>query len=206
MDLLIEEIRDCRQCQAVLPHPPRPVVQLGAQASILIIGQAPGRRVQASGVPWDDASGERLRDWLGVSRDLFYDRTRFALVGMGFCFPGSSPRGDLPPRPECAPTWHERILDELPEIRLVALVGRYSQARYLGSSDVAGNVERWQEWSAQRRFPLPHPSPRNRGWLKRRPWFSEAVLPALRIAVDRALAGDGAPLRLAALQQLRNRG
>jgi uracil-DNA glycosylase len=197
LDALVAEILGCRRCEAVLPHPPRPVLRVGAQASVLVIGQAPGRRVHVSGVPWDDPSGERLRDWLGVSPECFYDPRRFAIMGMGFCFPGTGLRGDLPPRPECALAWHAKLLQWLPQIRLVALVGRYSQTHYLGSSDVAGNVQRWGQWSAQGLFPLPHPSPRNRGWLKTRPWFTEEVVPALRRAVDGALAGEGAPLPLA---------
>ena len=177
---LLDEIRACTRCAAELPHGPRPVVQAARSARMLIASQAPGRRVHASGVPFDDPSGDRLRDWLGIDRDVFYDASRIAIVPMGFCYPGSSSSGDLPPRPECAPAWRERLLAELPELELTLVVGRYAQAYHFGpSASLTDRVKAWRDtWP--HRVPLPHPSPRNNRWLRENPWFEAEVLPTLR--------------------------
>lgn len=185
---LLADVRSCDVCRAHLPHDPRPVVQLGRGARIVIIGQAPGRRVHESGVPWDDPSGVRLREWLGVTDDVFYDPGRVALVPMGFCFPGTGPSGDLPPRPECAPTWHERLLAELPIDRLEVIIGRYAQARYVPDAGptLTDTVRRWRSYLPAR-IVVPHPSPRNRRWFTRNPWFAAEMLPAVRARVAEVL-------------------
>lgn len=183
---LIDAIQACTACAAHLPLGPRPVVRLGSSARLLIIGQAPGTKVHASGVPWADASGERLRQWMGVDRTAFYDTTRIAIMPMGFCYPGRGKGGDLPPRPECAPLWHERVRAQLPNIALTLLIGQYAQARYLncGKQSLEDTVRDWQHHLRQGYLPLPHPSPRNTLWLKRRPWFEVEVVPALRAALS----------------------
>ncbi len=189
--LLSDEIAACRVCTAHLPLGPRPVVRAGdARARVLVIGQAPGTKVHASGVPWDDASGHRLRTWLGVTADDFYDQTKFAIVPMGFCYPGRGKGGDMPPRPECAPLWHDRILAELPSIRLTLLIGTYAQARYLGGrrkATLGETVRAWQDYVDDGFLPLVHPSPRNAIWLKRNPWFEAEVVPYLQNAVAEVL-------------------
>ena len=168
---LLTEIRGCTLCAAHLAAGPRPIVQFSATASIVIIGQAPGTRVHESGIPWDDASGERLRDWTGLKPDIFYDAARVALVPMGFCYPGTGPSGDLPPRPECAPTWHDGVMAVLPIRRLTLLVGSYAQARYLPSTKRQSLTERVADFQTHLSsyFPLPHPSWRSAGWMKRNP-------------------------------------
>ena len=182
------DIAACRVCAAHLPAGPRPVVQFGASARIIIIGQAPGRRVHESGVPWDDASGERLREWTGLAPRQFYDAGTVALVPMGFCYPGTGASGDLPPRPECAPLWHERVLAVLPADALVLLVGSYAQDRYLPQARKLSLTDRVRGFAAfgPRFLPLPHPSWRSTGWMARNPWFAAEVLPALRHAVRAA--------------------
>jgi len=181
-----DEIAACRLCAArfattVTGHQPRPVVWFGPDPRILICGQAPGMRVHTSGVPFDDPSGDRLRVWMQVSRDEFYDRSRVAIVPMAFCFPGYDAKGsDLPPPKICAGTWHGRVMRTLPEIPLVLLVGGYAQRWHLGgSAGVAETVSDWRR-HAPRCFPLPHPSWRNTGWLRRNPWFETDLLPMLR--------------------------
>ncbi|MCG8592175.1 MAG: uracil-DNA glycosylase family protein [Proteobacteria bacterium] len=178
---LLREIAACRLCAAELPDGPRPVLQAHGRARILIAGQAPGRRVHASGVPFDDPSGDRLREWMGIDRESFYDPKRVAVVPMGFCYPGSGRSGDLPPRPECAATWHETLLRSLKHVKLTLALGQYAQAYHLDdrAATVTQTVREWQHhWP--RYLPLPHPSPRNRAWFARNPWFEREVIPALR--------------------------
>lgn len=188
---LLREVRACTICTAHLPLPPRPVLQAGAKARILIAGQAPGRKVAASGVPFDDASGDRLRAWMGIDKAAFYDPDFIAILPMGFCYPGAGTSGDLPPRPECAATWRVRLLEQLPSIRLTLVIGKYAQAWHLRPERAGANltttVAAWREHGAQV-LPLPHPSPRNNGWLQRNPWFAADVLPELKTRV-RALQG-----------------
>ena len=187
---LLSEIRQCRLCAHHLPHGPRPVVQAGAQARLLIVGQAPGRRVHDTGVPWNDPSGERLRDWLGMSSDVFYDTAQVAIVPTGFCYPGKGRSGDLPPRPECAPAWHPPLLTAMQQLQLRLLIGRYAQAYYLGENAKASLTETVAAYGQYlpRYFPLPHPSPRNRAWWLATPWFEQDVLPVLRRLVAQALS------------------
>jgi uracil-DNA glycosylase len=191
-ETLLKEIRACTVCAGALKDGPRPVVQFASTARVVIIGQAPGARVHASGVPWDDPSGHRLRDWTGLGEDEFYDPARVALVPMGFCYPGKGASGDLPPRPECAPLWHERIFGVLKERRLTLLVGSYAQARYLQrhGKRKPSLTEAVRDFESQGPglFPLPHPSWRSGIWMSRNPWFEAEVLPALRSAVRKALA------------------
>jgi len=179
---LLEEVRACRLCEAHLPLGPNPVVRAGQSARLLIVGQAPGTRVHETGIPWNDPSGDRLRDWLQMDREAFYDENQIAIIPMGFCYPGRGKGGDLPPRPECAPQWHERLLAELPDLQLTLLVGQYAQKYYLPSpgKTLSDNVRDFQRALQSGYFPLPHPSPRNRLWLRQRPWFEEQVLPVLR--------------------------
>ena len=179
---LLAEVRACRLCAGSLPLGPRPILQVHVKARILIAGQAPGRKVHESGVPFDDASGDRLRDWLGVDHDTFYDARKVAILPMGFCYPGTGPSGDRPPRPECAPAWRERLLALMPHLQLTLVVGQYAQAWHLppaGGASLTDTVRAWRDgWP--RVLPLPHPSPRNNLWLKRNAWFARDVLPALR--------------------------
>lgn len=189
LDSLLTQIRACRLCEAHLPLPPRPVLRASESARLLVVGQAPGTLVHASGIPWSDASGMRLRSWLGLDRDEFYDESKVAIVPMGFCYPGSGRNGDLPPRPECAQTWHPKLLPMLPDIRLVLAIGHYAQVYFLGASrkkSLTDSVRAWQDY-APRYFPLPHPSPRNIAWFKHNPWFDAEVVPALRKRVAAAL-------------------
>lgn len=186
---LLARVRACRLCEAALPLGPRPVLQADPRARVLIAGQAPGRRVHASGVPFDDPSGERLRDWLGIDRTVFYDPARVAILPMGFCYPGSGRSGDLPPRRECAPAWRQPLLDVLPALQLTLVLGRYAVAWHLGpeAGSLTDAVTDWRRhWP--RRIALPHPSPRNRAWLVRHPWFEAELLPALRERVAQVLA------------------
>lgn len=186
---LLAQVRECTICAPHLPLGPRPVLQAHEESRVLIAGQAPGRRVHASGVPFDDASGDRLREWMGVDRATFYDPRFVAILPMGFCYPGSGRSGDLPPRGECAPAWRERLLERLPNLRLTLVIGAYAQAWHLPDADptVTGTVARWRDFLPAI-IPLPHPSPRNRLWLLRNPWFEEEVLPAVRRRVTEALA------------------
>jgi uracil-DNA glycosylase len=189
---LLAEIRACTLCRAHLPLGPRPVVRGAATARLLIISQAPGTRVHESGLSFDDRSGDRLRDWLGLDRAAFYDESRVAIMPMGFCYPGRLPAGgDAPPRPECAPLWHARLLAAWPEVRLTLLVGTYAIAYYLGrraAPTMTATVARWREF-LPRELPLPHPSWRTTGWERRNPWFAAELLPELRRRVGDALAG-----------------
>lgn len=187
---LLTEIRGCRVCVAHLPNPPKPVLRADPSAKILIVGQAPGRRVQASGIPWDDPSGVRLREWLGLTPAQFYDEQTIAILPTGFCYPGKGTSGDLPPRPECAPLWHPRLLPALPALRLTLLIGRYAQAYYLGGRARRGLTETVAAYAdyLPEFFPLPHPSPRNVAWFKCNSWFQHDALPALRRRVATTLA------------------
>jgi uracil-DNA glycosylase len=188
---LLFEIRACRICAAHLPHGVRPVVRASATAKICIVGQAPGIRVHNSGIPFSDPSGDRLRDWMGIDRDIFYDESRIAIVPMGFCFPGYDANGaDKPPRKECARHWRERLFEALPPFRLTLLVGSYAQRWHLGQSakdKVSETVRAWRDY-APRYIPLPHPSWRNNAWLKKNPWFHDDLLPYLRRRVRRLLS------------------
>jgi uracil-DNA glycosylase len=189
---LHEEIKACTLCSEHLPLGPRPVVQFSESSRILIIGQAPGTKVHASGIPWDDDSGDRLRDWLGLDKPAFYDADKVALMPMGFCYPGKAKGGDAPPRKECAPQWHEDILQTLPDDRLILLVGSYAQAQYLPQTrrqSLTDRVRQGEQLSEALGpvIPLPHPSWRVRMWMKRNPWYEEDALPDLRQRVSHIL-------------------
>lgn len=191
LDALLAEIRACRLCEARLPLGPRPVLQASSSARLLIVGQAPGTKVHASGVPWTDASGVRLRRWLQLDEATFYDAARVAIVPMGFCYPGRAGSGDAPPRPECARTWHPHLLPQLAQVELTLLVGRHAQQGVLGERakpTLTDTVRAWREY-APRAIPLPHPSPRNVAWFQAHPWFEDEVVPALREHVHAVLAG-----------------
>lgn len=203
-EALIETLRDsiarCRICRDTplkgegdrLPHEPRPVAVISAKAKILIAGQAPGLRVHESGLPFNDASGDRLRRWLNVDRDMFYDADRFAIVPMGFCFPGYDERGsDLPPRRECAPRWRDEVMSAMPQIELVLAIGQYAQAYHLGErrkKSMTETVQNWRNYLQSNTgipvLPLPHPSWRNTSWLRKNPWFEQEILPTLRQHVE----------------------
>lgn len=205
LDDLLQRIARCRICRDMpmgrpLPHEPRPVLRAHETARIAICGQAPGTRVHASGTPFSDPSGERLRDWMGVTREEFYDVRRVAIVPMGFCFPGHDAKGgDLPPRPECAPAWRAQVMAHLSRLELVLLVGQHAQRWHLGplaGRGLSATVRDWRAILARSRrpryIPLPHPSWRNNAWLKANPWFADELLPVLRQEVRRALrAGSG---------------
>ncbi|MDH3646572.1 MAG: uracil-DNA glycosylase family protein [Gammaproteobacteria bacterium] len=187
---LLAEVRACTICKADLPLGPRPVLQLHPKARILIAGQAPGRKVHESGVPFDDPSGKRLREWLGVTPEVFYDSKQIALLPMGFCFPGSGKSGDLPPRPECAPAWRDRLMAQLRHLELTVVLGRYAQTYHFDSKGMSLTdlVKSWRSHWPQA-VPLPHPSPRNNLWLRRNPWFETELVPALRKRVT-AILGE----------------
>ncbi|MFS1522670.1 uracil-DNA glycosylase family protein [Microbulbifer sp. 2304DJ12-6] len=189
LSALLAEIRACHLCEAQLPLGPNPVLQAAGSARLLIVGQAPGTRVHASGIPWNDPSGNRLRNWLSIDRETFYDVSRIAIIPMGFCYPGRGKGGDLPPRPECAATWHQRLLAQLPNVQLTLLVGQYAQRHYLPHwyGSISENVYHFRDALPAGYFPLPHPSPRNTLWLRRRPWFEEAVVPELRQHIHKIL-------------------
>jgi len=185
LDTLLAEIRACRACAGVLGHEPRPFVAASPTARLLIIGQAPGSKVHASGIGWDDDSGDRLRGWLGLDRTAFYDTGVVAQMPSGFCYPGKGQGGDLPPRPECAPRWHDRLLSQLPHVSLTLLVGLHAQKRYLPrgfAPNMTEAVHRWQD-APPGLFPLPHPAWRSRLWMARNPWFEAEVLPDLRARI-----------------------
>lgn len=182
LERLLVEVRDCRVCEAHLPLGPRPVLQVGRSARILVVGQAPGVRVHASGIAWDDASGDRLRNWTGLDNALFYNPSIVAIIPMGYCYPGRGAGGDLPPRRECANLWLDRLLAQLPSIELTLLIGLHAQRHFLGpkrKATLTQTVKSWREF-APNQFPLPHPSARNTPWFQRHPWFVQDLLPALR--------------------------
>lgn len=191
LDTLLADVRACRVCEAHLPLGPRPVLQAGASARVLIVGQAPGARVHASGVPWDDRSGERLRDWMGIDVQRFYDASAVAIVPMGLCYPGRAASGDAPPRRECAPLWLDRLLAELPQVELTLLVGAHAQAHFLrgtGHTSLTATTRNWRS-HLPNVLPLPHPSPRNIAWFKANPWFDDELLPVLQRKVRRLISG-----------------
>lgn len=190
---LLGEIRACTVCAAHLEHGPRPIVQASTKSRIVIIGQAPGRRVHESGIPWDDPSGRTLRRWLGLTDEQFYDPSIVAIVPMGFCYPGSASSGDNPPRPECAPLWHERLLNELPADRLDIIIGMYAQKRYIldRENTVTTTVARWADYLPDK-VVLPHPSPRNQHWLTKNPWFETETVPAIQTRIAEFLGSDPA--------------
>lgn len=191
MDTLLEKILRCEVCKDHLPLGPRPVVQLSNQSKIIIIGQAPGRRVHETGIPWNDASGKKLRLWMGVDDATFYDPGIFSIMPMGFCYPGKAASGDMPPRPECAPLWHPQILKNIKGSPLLLLIGQYAQRYYLkknAKANLTETVRAYKEYLPQY-FPLPHPSPRNQNWVTINPWFMEKTVPELqeriRLAIGR---------------------
>lgn len=187
LDDVAAEARACTLCAAHLPLGPRPVFRVSATARLLIIGQAPGTKVHATGIPWNDPSGERLRGWLAMDRATFYDEARIAILPMGFCYPGRLPNGgDAPPRPECFPHWHHRLRAPMPNIRLTLLIGTYAQAAMLGKGTMTDRVRDFAAYLPSQ-FPLPHPSWRTNAWERKNPWFTERALPALRQAVIAAL-------------------
>ena len=182
MDKLLSEIRNCTICKDFLPNSPRPIIQASKSSKVVIIGQAPGLKVQNSGIPWDDASGNNLRQWLGVSKQTFYDEKIFALIPMGFCFPGTGKSGDLPPIPECAPLWHQQVLQSIPDAKLTLLIGQYAQNYYLKNSSkktLTETVKNYNEYLPDF-LPLPHPSPRNNIWQKKNSWFKECLIQVLQ--------------------------
>jgi len=189
LDTLLAEVRACTLCAKHLPHGVRPVVQLHAQARILVVSQAPGRRVHGTGVPFADASGDRLRHWMGITREVFYDPERTAILPMGFCYPGSGGSGDLRPRPECAPAWRERLLEHLRHLEVTLVLGRYALGYHLADTPLplTETVRRWRTyWPSV--IPLPHPSPRNNLWMRRNPWFEAELLPSLRERISEVLS------------------
>jgi uracil-DNA glycosylase len=189
MKKLLQQIRSCENCIHFLPCPPRPVIQAGVAAKILIIGQAPGAKVQASGIPWDDASGNELRRWLGVDKEQFYNPNLFVLMPMGFCYPGKGKSGDKPPRPECAPLWHNKVLAKLKNVQLTLLIGQYAQNHYLlnnSNATLTDTVKNYKKFLPEF-LPLVHPSPRNRIWQKKNPWFEKKIVPYLQEATKEYL-------------------
>jgi uracil-DNA glycosylase len=185
LEALLADVRSCRLCENLLPLGPRPVLRAAASARILIVGQAPGARVHASGIPWDDASGVRLREWMGLDPAEFYDASRIAIIPMGFCYPGRGRSGDLPPRPECARLWHDALLARLPRIELTLLVGWHAQRHFLGRRRKPSLTETTRAWRdfAPDCIPLPHPSARNTPWFRSHPWFERELLPVLRARI-----------------------
>ena len=178
----MQEIHACSICKEYLPHGPNPVLQAGKNARLLIIGQAPGKKVHESGIPWDDASGNQLRKWLGIDKDIFYNPDIVALVPMGFCYPGKGTSGDLPPRPECAPQWHNALLSNMTQVQLTILIGQYAQNHYLAKNrkeNLTSTVQAYKQY-LPKYLPLPHPSPRNRFWLYKNLWFEAELVPILQ--------------------------
>jgi len=186
---VLTRIRSCTVCANNLPEGPRPIVQASSQSKIVIIGQAPGSRVHASGIPWDDPSGKRLRSWLAVSKEQFYDPEIFCLLPMGFCYPGRGKSGDLPPRLECAPLWHDEVLSRMQNVKLTILIGQYAQKRYLGGrakNSLTETVKNFKEYFPEY-LPLVHPSPRNAIWQKKNPWFDTEIVPSIQQVVKGCL-------------------
>jgi uracil-DNA glycosylase len=190
MEKLLQQIRSCTICQDFLPNLPKPIIRASKKAKVLIIGQAPGQKVQDSGIPWDDASGKELRRWLGVGSEQFYDTSLFAIMPMGMCFPGTGKSGDLPPRKECAIAWHEKVLTKMPNIKLILLIGKYAQDYYLKESvkeNLTETVRHYKEYLPTY-LPLPHPSPRNNIWQAKNKWFALKILPTLKLDIQKILS------------------
>ncbi len=189
LDNLLNEVRACRICETELPLGPNPILRAKRSAKILIVGQAPGVKVHESGIPWNDPSGKRLREWMKVDEQTFYDPAKVAIIPMGFCYPGKGSSGDLPPREECAPMWHKKLLTHLPNIKTTLLIGQYAQKYYLSDSKSASVTETVMNWKHYMPdyFPLPHPSPRNTLWLKKNSWFEQKTIPQLRKYLRAAL-------------------
>lgn len=184
LEEILKKIEKCNICTS-LPYGPKPILQVHSNAKILIIGQAPGVKAHQSGVPWDDASGERLREWMNISKEIFYDKSLIAILPMGLCYPGKGEKGDLPPRSECYPKWHEMVIKSLPHLELILLIGSYSQNIYLKKikkKSLTDTVRSYAEYGP-RHFPLPHPSPLNNIWLSKNKWFAEEVLPAFKLKI-----------------------
>ena len=194
LDKLLADIRACTLCADFLPEGPHPVVQAHRSSRILVVGQAPGIRVHETGIPFNDPSGDRLRDWMGIDREIFYDATKVALVPMGFCFPGSAKYGDVPPPPICAETWRDKLMAQLPNVQLTLVMGQHAHKWHLPKrhKTLTENVRAWRSYGDEL-IPMPHPSPRNNIWLKKNPWFAEDLLPVLKAWVDEALNGTAHP-------------
>ncbi|KGO83166.1 IclR family transcriptional regulator [Flavobacterium beibuense F44-8] len=189
MNELLSQIQQCTQCKEQLPFAPKPVVQAHTDSKIIIIGQAPGLKVQNSGIPWDDQSGNELRRWLNVTKEQFYNPELFALIPMGFCYPGRGKSGDLPPRPECAPLWHQKLLETITNPQLILLIGQYAQKYYLGNKlkpTLTDTVKAYSEFLPHY-LPLVHPSPRNKIWQKKNPWFEQEIVPQLQVITGKVM-------------------
>ena len=192
MKEVLKKIRKCEVCISHLPLGPRPVLAASSKSKIVIIGQAPGTKVHQTGIPWDDPSGKQLRKWLDITDETFYNEKEIAIVPMGFCYPGKGKSGDLPPRPECAPLWHQQLLDKMPNVKLIILIGMYAQKYYLkneAKKTLTETVKNYQDYLPNY-FVLPHPSPRNRFWLTKNPWFEKDVLPVLKKRVKDILSSN----------------
>ena len=185
LEALLKEIKSCTLCEEVLPLGPNPVLSASTKSKVLVIGQAPGTRVHNTGIPWNDPSGNNLRSWLGVDKEQFYNPDLFGIVPMGFCYPGKGKSGDLPPRKECAPQWHEKLWKQMPNVELTLLIGTYAQNYYLKNKEktLTATVQNFEKY-LPKYFVLPHPSPRNRLWMKKNPWFEEIVIPELKETVQ----------------------
>lgn len=191
-DELVRRVRACTICADVLPYGPKPVVQLSEASRILVVSQAPGRRVHETGIPFNDPSGNRLRQWMGVDKETFYDEQKLAILPMGFCYPGTGKSGDLPPRPECAPAWRQPLLNRLKNVGLTLVIGQYAHAWHLPNraKSLTENVCNWKNYWPDI-LPMPHPSPRNNMWMRRNPWFEEEVIPELQLRIAELLRDDG---------------
>ena len=190
MDKLLQQVRDCKVCENYLDLGINPVISASVKSRIVIIGQAPGRKVHDTGIPWNDKSGDNLRNWLGVDKTIFYDPEKIALIPMGFCYPGKGRSGDLPPRTECAPLWHQQLLSKMPDVQLTLLIGQYAQRYYLGDAakeSLTESVKNFRDYLPQY-FLLPHPSPRNNIWQAKNKWFAIKLLPELKKRVSNILS------------------
>ncbi len=192
LNTLLCTIRRCQLCKEKLPYAPKPILRADARARLLIVGQAPGIRVHRSGIPWNDPSGNRLREWLAIDRKIFYDQEKIAIIPIGYCYPGTGPNGDYPPHSICSKTWRKPLLEKLPHIRLTLLIGQYAQKIYLGQrrkSNLTKTVAAYREY-LPKYLPLPHPSPRNNIWLNKHPWFQKEVLAVLRLYFSKIIQSD----------------